>query len=132
MSEPYDTAAAAQALGTDSRTLRRFLRRDKTYRNAGPGGRYSFTQSELLTLRKRYQAWADKNSQRHTIARSTRPAIDPEDYDQVITIPKMTPELREQIREQEARLDRRLKEVGLHLSQLNRKEWDLHQVEEMA
>lgn len=114
----YDTQAAARELGTDARTLRRFLRRDPSYRNAGAGGRYTFTAQEMAALKRHFAKWSTKAETRR---RSWEP--DPEDYSQPIEIPPMTPELRAKIREQELRLEARLLECGLHISQLDRPEW---------
>lgn len=52
-----NTSDAAARLETTPRVLRRFLRSDSTYRNAGSGGRYDFDETDLPTLRKRFDAW---------------------------------------------------------------------------
>lgn len=117
----------AEELGTDPRTLRRFLRDDPTYRNAGSGGRYVFTKRDMPTLKKRFDAWQagveSRRAKRNTtglINRPKTPDIEPD----VIFIPKCTPELRAKEREQIDRLDARLRECGLHVSQLkDRAEW---------
>lgn len=111
----------AAEIDTDPRTLRRFLRDDNTYRNAGSGGRYVFTQKDIPTLKKRFDKWAagvaTRRAKRDTsgLIKKTKPVeIEPE----VIPIPKCTPYLRRLEQEQIARLDDRLRECGLHVSQL--------------
>lgn len=53
-------AEAAAKLGTDAKTLRRFLRQDATYMNAGSGGRYTFTTGDMPSLQSRFNAWAGR------------------------------------------------------------------------
>lgn len=53
----YGATEAAAELDIDPRALRRFLRQDDSYRNAGMGGRYMFNESELVSLRKAYTSW---------------------------------------------------------------------------
>lgn len=54
MSHIYGATEAAAAIGCDARALRRFLRSNDSYRNAGMGGRYMFTESELTSLKRAY------------------------------------------------------------------------------
>lgn len=114
----YSASQAAAELKTDARTLRRFLRKDPTYNNAGAGGRYEFTTRELATLKKRFDAW-------HSLAMTHRSGRkvdtdwdveDPEDYAAEIIVPKVTPELLRQARKQEEELMRRVSECGLTTS----------------
>jgi hypothetical protein len=127
MPEQLTSKMVAQELDTDPRTLRRFLRDDVTYKNAGAGGRYAFTTRDLATLKKRFGAWQAgveaRRSKRNTsglINRTRVPDIEPD----VILIPKCTPELRKREAEQVERLERRLKECGLHVTQMReRAEW---------
>lgn len=117
----------AKELETDPRTLRRFLRDDPTYRNAGAGGRYVFTTRDMSTLKKRFADWQAgvevRRAKRNTtglINRTKTPDIEPD----VILIPKCTPRIRQLEQEQIARLDARLRECGLHVSQMKeRAEW---------
>ena len=115
MPETFDTTAAAAELGVDSRSLRRFLRRHPAYRNAGSGGRYLFTRSEISSLKKE---WARK-VKNAPVRRPQDPREDPESYENEIVIPKMTPLLRREVAAQEARLEQQLLDAGLHLSQLD-------------
>lgn len=48
---------AAYELGTDAKTLRRFLRQDVTYNNAGSGGRYSFESADIPALKAKFETW---------------------------------------------------------------------------
>lgn len=126
MAETLTSKAVAAHLNTDARTLRRFLRDDPTYRNAGSGGRYTFTGRDLPTITKRFTTWQagvdDRRAKRNTtglIKKSKTVEHEPE----VIEIPKCTDAMRRLEAEQVARLDNRLRECGLHLSQLRRAEW---------
>jgi DNA-binding transcriptional MerR regulator len=47
----YSSTEAAAELGIDARMLRRYLRADDSYTNAGQGGRYNFTDQDLARLR---------------------------------------------------------------------------------
>jgi hypothetical protein len=52
-----NTAQVASALNTEPKILRRFLRADSNYANAGAGGRYVFTDDDLPTMREHFLAW---------------------------------------------------------------------------
>lgn len=53
-----DTNEVAEAIGTNARTLRQFLRSGtSTYVPVGSGARYEFTDSDLPTLTKRFSEW---------------------------------------------------------------------------
>ena len=53
-----DTAKVAELLGTTARTLRVFLRSaHSTFVPVGSGARYDFTEREIPTLQKRFDAW---------------------------------------------------------------------------
>lgn len=54
-----NTAQAAAALNTEPKILRRFLRADEHYANAGAGGRYDFEDVEITLLRERFQMWSN-------------------------------------------------------------------------
>lgn len=61
-----NSSEAAVKLGTTPKELRRFLRADSSYTNAAntSSGRYSFTDSEFLVLKSRFDAWMNKNAGR--------------------------------------------------------------------
>ena len=62
------TKEAAEKLGTEPRTLRKFLR-SETVENGGTvgedtpgkGGRYSLEAKEFRSLKKRFDAWSEKH-----------------------------------------------------------------------
>lgn len=54
---------AAEKIGTDARTLRRFLRSPKsTFKAVGSGGRYEFEEKDVPTLRKKFEEWRESPS----------------------------------------------------------------------
>lgn len=116
----YSSIEAAAEIGTTPRLLRRYLRSNDSYRNAGIGGRYMFTEAEVKTLKKDFHAW-----------HGTKPApsstkVDPFDYldqDPGISVeemlqlprnPKLKADVLRRRSERMHRLDARIKEVGLH------------------
>lgn len=121
MAEVLSSKMVAEELETEPRTLRRFLRDDPTYRNAGSGGRYAFTERDLSTLRKRFASWQAgveaRRAKRDTSGLINRGKASVEEPE-VIEIPKCTPSLRKKEREQVERLEARLKECGLHITQM--------------
>jgi predicted site-specific integrase-resolvase len=49
---------AAEKIGTDARTLRRFLRSPKsTFKAVGSRGRYEFEDNDIPVLRKKFAEW---------------------------------------------------------------------------
>ena len=127
MAEVLNTKQVATELDTDPRTLRRFLRDDPTYRNAGSGGRYSFTERDIPTLKKHFTKWTvgveSRRAKRDTSGLVHRPKVVDVEPD-VIEIPKCTAALRAKEAEQVARLEARLRECGLHVGQMkDRAEW---------
>lgn len=67
-----DTKTVADRLGVTPKDLRRFLRSDPTYNNAGSGGRYSFTEQDMPTLEKRFRAAQAKNAGRPKVKRKVK------------------------------------------------------------
>lgn len=122
MTDPsLTTKAVAEFLATEPRTLRRFLRDDPTYRNAGSGGRYVFTNRDLATLKKRFTAWlagVDAKRAKRDISglQNRRPA--PQDEPETIIIPRCTPELRAKEAALDAWLIDRLRACGISVPQL--------------
>jgi hypothetical protein len=120
MAEALTSKIVAEEIGTDARTLRRFLRDDPTYRNAGSGGRYVFTERDLPTLKKRFASW-QKGVDERRAKRDTSGLINrgrSQEEPEVIEIPRCTAALRAKEREQIARLEQRLRECGLSVSQM--------------
>lgn len=125
MAEGLSSKQVAAEIGTEPRTLRRFLRDDPTYRNAGSGGRYVFTTRDIPTLKKRFTSWQSgveaRRAKRDTsglVNKSQKAIEEPE----MIVIPRCTPQLRRVEEEQIKRLHARLRECGLHVSQMRDRE----------
>lgn len=54
-----DSRAVASALKTDPKTLRRFLRSDaSSVTPVGSGGRYTFDENDLPTMREEFATWS--------------------------------------------------------------------------
>jgi hypothetical protein len=130
----------AGRLGTDARTLRRFLRDPKsTFQAVGSGGRYEFEESDLPGLEKRFADWM-KGQQ--TVDRTPReklptpaPAVtssraktqaekDAEVWAEEGTVviddirdPRVRARVRCEAHERARRLDERLMAHGMHISQ---------------
>lgn len=117
-----NTRQAAEALGTDSKRLRRFLRADPTYRNAGQGGRYEFAEKDLTTLKKRFDAWVVKTAKSEPTRAPRRrgnreiPAMDESILGRALTSTERE-ERDKRSRERVDRLEERLRAAGLHVSQ---------------
>jgi hypothetical protein len=47
----------AEQVGTDPKTLRRFLRENDSYSNPGSGGRYEFVQKDVAPMKRAFVAW---------------------------------------------------------------------------
>lgn len=75
------TREVAEELGTDPRTLRKFLRDDSTIENAGKGNRYEFRRNQLKSLKKGFASWS-KTRQAEAKAKAEKKAteaqVDPE------------------------------------------------------
>lgn len=126
-----NTREVAEKLDTDPKRLRRFLRADPTYRNAGQGGHYEFTDKDLPTLRKRFDAWlaktvtktaaASSKSSKTSRRRKTKAKEIPPMPVDIATKRRLTPKEREErdlrSRQRVDRLEERLKAAGLHISQ---------------
>lgn len=53
-----NTRAVAEAIGTNTKTLRAFLRADPRYANVGSSGRYDFPAKQIPVIKRRFLAWA--------------------------------------------------------------------------
>lgn len=138
-----NTSEVAARLGTTPRALRIFIRQDPTYTNAGTGGHYDFSERDLPVMRKKFDAWNASRSTRParvatTPARSSRPkrttyrANNDTPIGTEICDPRVANRLsnteRQYIKDfnnfRVIRLENRLKELGLHISQMrDRPEW---------
>lgn len=81
MTSTLDTAKVASELGTDARTLRKFLRSDASPLEAvGQGARYAITDADLPELKEKFDAWrsgkrASSTSTRSAAARKPRARV---------------------------------------------------------
>jgi hypothetical protein len=130
-----DTRTAAIRLGTDSKTLRRFLRSPaSTFEAVGSGGRYEFQERDIQTLSREFAKWNSTQVQRP--AKPTTPTperrttkLTPDERDRLVwneegTIelpdirdPKVRDAVRAEGARRAARLDEMLMAAGLHISQ---------------
>ncbi|MEV0343667.1 hypothetical protein AB0H49_32105 [Nocardia sp. NPDC050713] len=55
--ETLTTKQIAEALGTDPKTLRVFLRASDDYEAVGAGSRYSFTTKDVGPMKTRFMKW---------------------------------------------------------------------------
>lgn len=62
----------AAEIGTDPKTLRRFLRENDSFRNPGSGKRYTFTPREAESVKRAFNAWDGTRTRRQTTG-DTRP-----------------------------------------------------------
>lgn len=126
---------AAREIGTDARTLRRFLRSPRsTFEAVGSGGRYQFTDKDIPTLRRKFAEWMKTEQpvkptrEAHHNKKAAKPTAqhrkDREVWDaegEVIVPDVRDPRVRRQVRaienERCAALERMLREAGLHISQ---------------
>lgn len=76
------TRQVAEALGTDPRTLRKFLRSQE--RGVGAGSRYEFKQGDIADLKKGFAAWSTKEKKaRDENKADLTPTEKPTDLDQM-------------------------------------------------
>jgi hypothetical protein len=123
-----NTADVATRLNTTARTLRRFLRADSTYANAGSGGKYDFQESDIPVLVKRFAKWSSKsrpapaNPADVSTPKRTREIKDStDDTVNVHVVRAGSTVMRNNIRKLAAERERHLRELmieaGLHISQ---------------
>lgn len=135
-----DTKTVADALGTEPRILRRFLRDKKsTFTAVGSGARYEFTEADIPELERRFNEWAGKR-QANRVTTPVKPAVDTaaerllkdmavwaeEEKEKGPIVledlrdPRVRAQVRRKARDWDQRLNDRLMAAGLHLSQMNR------------
>lgn len=137
------SADVAREIGTDAKTLRRFLRTDPTFNNPGSGGRYDFQPSDIPAVRKRFAQWAANkkpvatppttatplarvNSGRRTTQSELDAAVWAEEEAERVSkglgpieVPRTpTRKMRADALEQVKWLEARLRETGRHVSQI--------------
>lgn len=60
--EPLTTKQVAEALGTDPKTLRVFLRASADYTAVGSGKRYAFTAKDVGPMKTRFTKWTKERA----------------------------------------------------------------------
>jgi hypothetical protein len=74
MTSTLDTGKVAANLGTDARTLRKFLRSSASPLEAvGQGARYAITEADLPELREKFEAWRSGKRSSTSTPRSAAP-----------------------------------------------------------
>jgi RNA binding exosome subunit len=61
------TKQVAEAIGTDAKTFRVFLRQSK--QGVGSGKRYAFEQKDVAPLKKKYNAWVKEREEKAKAAK---------------------------------------------------------------
>lgn len=128
-----DSRAVADHLGTDPKTLRRFIRSDACpFAAVGAGGRYDFTADQVTAMAEAFKVWTfgtDAPKAPKPKATRTRKARTQADIDAAVWAeegpvvlpdirdPKVLAEVRRLGAERARRLDERLLAAGLHISQ---------------
>lgn len=65
MPDTFGAKQVASRIGTDAKTLRKFLRSPSSpYEAVGQGKRYEFSTKDLAAIRKAFNAWQSKNKAR--------------------------------------------------------------------
>ncbi len=130
-----DSRAVADALGTDTKTLRRFLRSSTSSAEpVGSGGRYVFNPDQLPTMRTEFEAWcvsgANKPAAVSQVKRGRRTGRTQAERDAAvwaeegdIVLPDIrNPAVRQAVRAaanaRVERLESLLRDRGLHVSQM--------------
>lgn len=113
----FTSTEAAAEIGTTPRLLRRFLRDNDSWRNAGIGGRYMFTDAEVKSLNIQFHKWNKSKPKKES--------HDPLDYldqdpgisvDEMMQVPhdhKLRAEVLRRRQERFARLNERIAECGI-------------------
>lgn len=72
--EKFSAKEAAAQIGTDARTLRKFIRQGKDLPIApvGQGNRYEFTAKEIKALKKQFLAWGGGKVEEATPAKKEK------------------------------------------------------------
>lgn len=97
----------AAQIGTDPKTLRRFLRENDSFRNPGSGKRYTFTAREAASVEKAFRAWDGTRTRRQTTG-ETRPKNKSE---------RTAAERKNAARTRIDALEKSLRSTGKHISQ---------------
>lgn len=133
MSKIYSSQDAAEFIGTTPRLLRRFIRQNDSWKNATYAGRYSFTESEMNSLKLQFEKWQGTRSPRKS---SPTKGVESDellhlDEDQGITVEQMhaaakNPSLRRQIHAnriaRQRKLEARIAELRLRQGAYDRED----------
>jgi hypothetical protein len=106
----------AEKIGTDGRTLRRFLRQDTEYRNPGSGSRWLFTDADVDAIADRFTEWQGRPKQ------STRKPLITDEPGLSYTDAKDPAKVKAMTEARVDRLEAALKARGLHISQMRERE----------
>jgi protein gp37 len=119
----YSSMDAAAELGTTPRLLRRFIRQNDSWKNATHAGRYSFTESEMKSLKVQFDKWQGTRSSRRPTSKVEAEELFHLDEDKGIrpeqmSLMKTNPQFRNQVlanrAERYRKLNKRIAEVGIH------------------
>ena len=119
----FSAKDAAAELGTDGRTLRRFLRTpDSGFTPVGSGGSYSFTTADMPKLKAAFSKWNTRPSRNVVKSNASgRPLI--EDRPGLTHTQARDPRLVKKITEERVdRLEAALRATGKHISQMRDRE----------
>lgn len=121
----YSSMDAAAELGTTPRLLRRFIRQNDSWKNATHAGRYSFTESEMKSLKIQFNNWQGTRSSRKPTSKVEAEELFHLDEDKGIAVEDMgrmrtDPQFRRDVLERRKnrfrKLESRIAEVGLRKS----------------
>lgn len=84
----YSSTEAAEEIGTTPRLLRRFLRSNDSWKNATQAGRYEFTESEVVSLKKQFDRWQSGRKVRR-VSKMENDELEYLDQDKGISVTEM-------------------------------------------
>lgn len=117
----YSSAEAAAELDVHPRVLRRFIRSNDSWKNATHAGRYSFSESEMKSLKVQFPKWQSNRIPRRSTTQAVEeiaeldldPGINPEDMTRMKTDPAFRREVLERRRIRNEKLRARISQLGL-------------------
>ncbi len=113
----YTSIEAAAEIGTTPRALRRFLRDNDSWRNAGIGGRYMFTDEEVKSLNIQFHKWSGSKPVKlksQPIEDLDSPGITVEEMLELPKNPKLRAEVLKKRADRMHRLNDRMRACGVH------------------
>lgn len=112
----FTSIEAAAEIGTTPRALRRFLRDNDSWRNAGIGGRYMFTEEDVKSLNIQFHKW-NKSKPAKTKAEPVEdldsPGISVEEMLEMPKNPKLRADVLKMRAERLQRLTERMRACGV-------------------